>query len=1262
MKNLKLKLITICFIYISFLIVVGLAIFYQTQQIDKQSTEISKRWGKFESDLSEKTRAAQALNNELGYGGMIHHFKNMVLRRDLSKITDIEAHISRSRSTLDRYASVSLNQQEKLALKALHTTLTAYEKATLEVKSAIENNHSPENIDTQVKINDIPALQALDNLEIEDSSNRHHNNKITKARLLNNLRRILGFGGMIHQFKNYILRKEHALHTIVLTKTAQAKSIVEKYYLLPHTKAEADALHRISFVIKKYEEATHLVSDLIGQGGVSAQNIDKHVRIDDSPAFDGLNSLVLQISIEHNKDAISINKYLNKLREMAATSIWFFSIAIITLIVLFYWLFKIQIITPISHVTKLLDQLANGYTNLDINIDVKSYSIEIEQLLSASHFFKEQSQTLSQERSLLQSILNSLPDAVYWKNTAGIYEGCNQQFLTLFQVSENNIIGKTDLDIFGKKSAISFAKEDAQALSQSKPIHIEKTAQVADSKTVFLDTVITSYKNESSHEIIGLIGVSHDITAHKMLHQELTIAKDNADTANKIKSDFLANMSHEIRTPMNAIIGLSELTLRTSLTPQQQDYLFKVLDSSNSLLGLLNDILDFSKIEAGKLDIEYTEFQLEKVLNNVSQIVGVKVAEKNIDFIYDYANNLPNYLIGDPLRLGQILINLITNAIKFTETGQVILKITSLKNDSEQIILSFSVEDTGIGITEEQLTKLFKSFSQADNSTSRQYGGTGLGLAICKNLVELMSGEISAESTPNKGSRFVFNIPFKPGTEKHVDKTLPNKILGMHALIVDDNIPSQLVLAQQLKDFGFKVNVVCSGSEAITEVTTQKTPPYSLIIMDWNMPKKNGIDSAKEIRQLPLPSQPKIIMVSGHKDHQLVAQAEEIGVEAFLLKPINHSIMLNTILDVFEETPKKSMEHFHKADYKEPLLKNKSIFLVEDNLINQQIARELLEQAGLTVTIANNGQECIDNLERFTYDCILMDLQMPILDGIETSRRIREMPKYDDLPIIAMTANAMKTDIENCLNVGMNDHIAKPINVKNLFDTLKKWLIKQDNSSSVSVNKLIEEKPLQNLEDSSTEILSIDEGMERVSQNHELYLKILGQFLDMNKNTVFDLKQALANPDKTRAFFILHTLKGAAGSIGANQVFKTSGLLEQTLKSKSNDFYILFATLEDQLTNLKTTIHKYKESHQKPNTESPILINDMDSNIVISQLSLIQKSLANSDANVIEQMKNLSKSFENTVLESLFKDAIEQAESFDFDEANSIISDILLSL
>ncbi len=660
--------------------------------------------------------------------------------------------------------------------------------------------------------------------------------------------------------------------------------------------------------------------------------------------------------------------------------------------------------------------------------------------------------------------------------------------------------------------------------------------------------------------LMGAVIVFRDISERIQAQIELAKARDDAEAAAKAKSDFLANMSHEIRTPMNAIIGLSDLALRTELTAKQQDYLNKVHSSANSLLGIINDILDFSKIEAGKLDIESAPFSLYAVLENLATVVSIKTQEKGLELLFSRDPDVPAELIGDPLRLGQVLVNLLNNAVKFTHEGEILVAIGLVNKENGKAKLKFSVRDTGIGMTEEQLGRMFKSFSQADTSTSRKYGGTGLGLAISKQLVELMDGHIWVESEPGKGSTFSFEVMLGIDTETryHLHQVTTD-LKGMRVLVVDDNPHAREILDAYLGQFGLEVDSVSSGEQAISILKGNAGKPYKLVLMDYLMPGgMDGLETTIHIKkELALTVTPKIILVTAHS-HSEYEDADGIdAIDNEMHKPVNPSLLLDVIMETFGHevvSMAKGRRQSQGVDMGELRpIQGAHILLAEDNLINQQVATEFLEQAKFSVEIANNGQEALDKLAENTYDCVLMDIQMPVMDGYTATREIRKLDKYKDLPVLAMTANAMVEDKEQALAAGMNDHIAKPIDPQVMFATLVKWI---EPGERTLPDVMEEDAPAVADTDSLPDRLfgiDIDAGLQRVGGNPKLFRKLLGEFYLDHGEDINAIRTALEQGDNGTAERLAHTIKGVAATIGAAELNLRAKDLEAAIKSGQMD-------------------------------------------------------------------------------------------------------------
>jgi two-component system sensor histidine kinase/response regulator len=946
---------------------------------------------------------------------------------------------------------------------------------------------------------------------------------------------------------------------------------------------------------------------------------------------------------------------------------------------------------------------------------------------------RQSSEVLSRERALLRSLIDSIPDLIFAKDIRGIYVTSNKAFAKLLGRTADDVVGKTDLDIFPADFAVSCRERDADMLKSGAITTNEEEITYPDGRVAQVETSKIPFIADDG-ELYGLIGVSRDITERKkteralaieretlqrildaspvgvaittdnvarftnprmeemfalrvgaavpdfyvlpeqrktlldeldregivrdfgvqlrgphgeirdslttLVHMEyegrqgvlgwvvdvtelkkiqtaLSEAKIAAEDASKAKADFLANMSHEIRTPMNAVIGLAHLCLKTDLSSKQRDYVGKIHNAGTSLLSIINDILDFSKIEAGKLDIENVSFEIDSVMNNISTMVAQKIQDKGLELLFNISPDIPPALLGDPTRLGQVLINLLGNAVKFTERGEIHLVGEVLERTGTKVKLRFSVKDTGIGMTEEQASRLFQAFSQADTSTSRKYGGTGLGLAISKRLVELMGGSIWVVSEPGQGSTFSVTGWFG-FSDTAPRRMVPAQLGSLKALVVDDSAAAREVLVDLLMTIGGEVEQVASGAEAIHAVKQADAGrPFDLVLLDWRMPGLDGVETARRIRaDGSLQRVPATVIVTAFGREEVRSEADGAGVDGFLVKPVNRSMLVDMLVEIF--TPELGAATADTITATAYDLNGLRVLLAEDNAINQQIAVELLEGVGVSVDVADSGKEAVNVLLAdggdTRYDLVLMDLQMPDMDGYQATARIRAVPSLAELPIIAMTAHAMAEERDRCLAAGMRGHITKPIDPELLYRTLMHFHRPgQAAAAAKPINRRSHSAAL-------SEIAGLDvaDGLNRVAGNMKLYRSLLGQFVDQQADAVSAVRSALASEDFALAERLMHTLKGVSGNLGAKALSGLAAELERSLKDRNA------RSLEVGLIGLAAELARMKEAISKSlaagAAESPLRKSVSDSAEAVTLLTHLKQMLMDDDGAALDYL------------------------------------------
>jgi two-component system sensor histidine kinase/response regulator len=714
-----------------------------------------------------------------------------------------------------------------------------------------------------------------------------------------------------------------------------------------------------------------------------------------------------------------------------------------------------------------------------------------------------------------------------------------------------------------------------------------------------------------------VVGITQDITERHKANEAL-------QQANRFKGEFLANMSHEIRTPMNAIIGLGHLLGKTSLVTKQSDYVHKIQVSAKSLLSIIDDILDFSKIEAGRLTIESIPFSFDGIFENLSILANTRIGDSHIEFLYDVDSDLPPKLEGDPYRIGQILTNLVSNAVKFTQSGNIVVRIKVLKREPKKIWLRFEVEDTGIGIDPDRLELLFQPFTQADGSTTRNYGGTGLGLSICQKLCTLMHGSIGAESEPGKGSLFYFELPLTY-SETKTYPTLHHVLRNLRVLLVDDNPTAQAVLKDMLESMTFEVTVAGSGAEALDRLK-EPDSEFDLVLLDWQMPNIDGFETIRRIDKLFGDERPVVIMMTAYGREIMEQGLDNKQIDGLLVKPLTPSILFDAIVSAYDSKTATEPLPVTTEELPSPLQQLQgTILLVEDNEINRQVGKELLEQMGLVVDCAENGEQAVEYFTQQRPDLVLMDIQMPVMDGYEATRCIRELPGMDDLPIFAMTANALVGDADKSIQAGMNGHIAKPIDPDELYHILGEYLESSLPEQTLSSADK-EEKTGWTPPESNPPDIDLHHGIKQVGGKPEFYLKLLGDFLKNHGNSVSELEQMMKESRLVDARRTAHTLKGVAGNIGAHGLQKIASALEMCFSNGEFPSEELFGGFSRVCESLFTTIRNIIPASKKFEPISGS--RDIGVDDIMKELHTFVAELQNGEAtsvNLYEELKPVLK-------------------------------------
>ncbi|MES2581349.1 MAG: response regulator [Pseudomonadota bacterium] len=784
--------------------------------------------------------------------------------------------------------------------------------------------------------------------------------------------------------------------------------------------------------------------------------------------------------------------------------------------------------------------------------------------------------------------------------------------------------------------------------------------------------IFDSEKNRALGEV-----ETKNVELHTAL-RDTAQARQKAEAATATKSAFLANMSHEIRTPMNAIIGMCHLALKTDMTPRQRDYLHKAQQSSQHLLAIINDILELSKVEAGKLELEIGEFSLERLLIKVADLLGDKAESKGLELLFDVAHDVPDALRGDALRLSQMLINYASNALKFTDAGEIDILVRLQEQTDRRVVLRFEVRDTGIGLSEDQIGNLFHSFQQADVSTTRKYGGTGLGLSITKVLAQQMGGDVGVTSVAGKGSSFWFTVDLELGNRNTRRMELQSDMRGRRVLVVDDVENTRQVLSEMLSWMSFVASTADTGEAALQEIARADAAgqAYDVVLLDWHMPGMDGATTARRLKTLPLTRTPRLVALTHHNGEEMdavVAAGDDLQIGATLSKPVAPSKLFDALMELLAGSLHRLGAQVESIGGLVPLalqsVRGARILLAEDNALNQQVASELLRDAGFVVDIADDGRIACDmalasGAAMQAYDVILMDMQMPGMDGLEATRRIRANPRCAAVPIVAMTANAMASDKEKCLAAGMVDFVTKPIDPDELFRVLLCWIAPRSAVDEVPSDRqpMAPNIPVVPAEALPAFVEGLDQtaGLRRVMGKQHRYLAMLRGFADTQADVPQAIAQAISAQDMTTATRLAHTLKGLAGNIASAEVARAAGAMEQALRSRAGVDVrsSLLAGLSASLDAQIAAIHRALPDEPVPPQYTPdAMVGGQHLDALCRELETL---LSNDDGNA-ERLLTQHTALFRTAFASHFVALQSAVNAFDSEQALAVLQDAVTS-